>query len=59
MAHKGEPPNLAHYPLIRLAGQPVEAWEAARDASTDPREREHMTIAINARKRMEATSEAP
>ena len=43
----------AHASLKRIESQPVSAWEALRDRVEDKRERLHMTIAIEARKRLE------
>lgn len=54
VAKKGEPPNLALLAFSRMRDEPVSAWEALRDAMTDPRQIDHMTMAIEARKRLEA-----
>lgn len=37
-----------------MRDQPVSAWEALLASVTDPKEREHIEIAIAARKRLEA-----
>lgn len=42
----------------RTAADPIEKWEQLRDASTDPKERADMQIAIDARRHMEAKREA-
>lgn len=37
--------------------QPIEKWEALRDASTDPKERAHMDLAIQSRRHQESQRE--
>jgi hypothetical protein len=39
--------------LAKTRHEPVQAWEAIMARATDPKDREHMRIAIAARKRLE------